>query len=336
LTTDTETDKAQENTSSGEEEMTQKTKNIARICAFATFTLFIMLFIIILFSSKISLLSFESTDINAKIGFFAPAVEKFITAGGDSAFIYKIISNPQTAFNERYVKVYLGWSVKRADYSHFYNSRSIDGAKEFLEEFKSVFDSCEKIIPVPRDIIAAIIWIETRNGSYLGNHPVASVFLSAALADRSDFVEQNAAAARKLFSSRIESSNNPDSVRRAVDEQIRVRSDKKVAWAVDELLALQKIEKSTGADALSIRGSYAGAFGIPQFMPSSYLRWGRDGDGDGAVDLFNPADAIFSAANYLHSNGWDSTVVGQRAALYHYNNSESYVDAALNLAARAR
>jgi len=58
-------------------------------------------------------------------------------------------------------------------------------------------------------------------------------------------------------------------------------------------------------DVFSVKGSYAGAIGIPQFMPGSYLRYAVDFDGDGATDLRgNAADAIGSVANFLRRHGW--------------------------------
>jgi membrane-bound lytic murein transglycosylase B len=58
-------------------------------------------------------------------------------------------------------------------------------------------------------------------------------------------------------------------------------------------------------DPLSAKGSYAGAMGIPQFMPSSYQRYAIDFDGDGRKNLWeNVADAIGSVANYYRSFGW--------------------------------
>jgi len=54
----------------------------------------------------------------------------------------------------------------------------------------------------------------------------------------------------------------------------------------------------------SIKGSYAGALGIPQFMPSSYLTFGVSAANNGRVDLFKNSDAIASVANYFHKNGW--------------------------------
>ena len=65
------------------------------------------------------------------------------------------------------------------------------------------------------------------------------------------------------------------------------------------------LTRAEGIDPLSIKGSYAGAMGLGQFMPSSYLRYAVDFDGDGHRDLWNnPVDAIGSVANYLSKNGW--------------------------------
>lgn len=55
---------------------------------------------------------------------------------------------------------------------------------------------------------------------------------------------------------------------------------------------------------LGIKGSYAGALGVPQFLPSSYRRYAVDFDNDGKRDLWNHHDAIGSIANYYKSHGW--------------------------------
>jgi len=65
------------------------------------------------------------------------------------------------------------------------------------------------------------------------------------------------------------------------------------------------LARETGFDPAGIRGSYAGAMGIPQFLPSSYRRHAIDFDGDGKRDIINsPADAIGSVANYYKTFGW--------------------------------
>lgn len=65
------------------------------------------------------------------------------------------------------------------------------------------------------------------------------------------------------------------------------------------------IMRDQGMDPLKTMGSYAGAMGYPQFMPSSYIAYAVDHDGDGTIDIWNnPYDAIGSIGNYLKENGW--------------------------------
>lgn len=75
----------------------------------------------------------------------------------------------------------------------------------------------------------------------------------------------------------------------------------------DELVNYLLLARDTGIDVFSVRGSYAGAIGIPQFMPGSVRRYAVDFDGNGVVDLRNSAtDAIGSVANFLKEHGWQS------------------------------
>lgn len=83
---------------------------------------------------------------------------------------------------------------------------------------------------------------------------------------------------------------------------------------LEQYLLLMREE---GRDPLSVRGSFAGAMGIPQFMPSSYRTYAVDFDGDGHRDIMgNTSDAIGSVANYLKSHGWEDGVpIATRAFL---------------------
>lgn len=97
---------------------------------------------------------------------------------------------------------------------------------------------------------------------------------------------------------------------------------KRAGFFRDELEQYLLMGREQGADVLDIRGSYAGAIGIPQFMPSSYRRYAVDFDGDGRIDLSGSmADAIGSVANYLKSFGWEA---GQTVAVPALVNGESY------------
>lgn len=77
------------------------------------------------------------------------------------------------------------------------------------------------------------------------------------------------------------------------------------AFFREELRQFIILARREGADPLGYKGSYAGAMGLPQFMPGSWNRYAVDFDGDGHIDLAgNAADAIGSVAHYLVAHGW--------------------------------
>jgi len=72
-----------------------------------------------------------------------------------------------------------------------------------------------------------------------------------------------------------------------------------------ELLASLQIAQQQNLDPGRMTGSWAGAFGQTQFIPTTFLKYAVDGDGDGRIDLWSsPADALASTANYLRQSGW--------------------------------
>jgi len=76
-------------------------------------------------------------------------------------------------------------------------------------------------------------------------------------------------------------------------------------WAEGELMACLKILSQGDAPRGMLRGSWAGAMGQTQMLPSTYLAYAADGDGDGRRDIWNSApDALASAANLLGHDGW--------------------------------
>jgi membrane-bound lytic murein transglycosylase B len=82
---------------------------------------------------------------------------------------------------------------------------------------------------------------------------------------------------------------------------------KRAAFFREELEHYLLLGRERSTNIFNIKGSYAGAIGIPQFMPSSYRRYAVDFDNDGKVDLSgSTADAIGSVANYLKSYGWEA------------------------------
>jgi membrane-bound lytic murein transglycosylase B len=83
------------------------------------------------------------------------------------------------------------------------------------------------------------------------------------------------------------------------------RAAERTAFFRGELEQFLVLQAQRGADPLQPVGSFAGAMGMPQFMPSSIVRWAIDFDGDGRIDLTrSTADVIGSVANYFRSYGW--------------------------------
>ncbi len=94
-----------------------------------------------------------------------------------------------------------------------------------------------------------------------------------------------------------------------------------IPWQV--LAAINEVETDYGRD-LSI--SSAGAEGWMQFLPSEWAQYGVNATGAGFKDPYNPADAIFAAARYLHAAGGARNI---KAAIYSYNHSQAYVESVM-------
>jgi hypothetical protein len=98
----------------------------------------------------------------------------------------------------------------------------------------------------------------------------------------------------------------------------------KIHWQI--LAAINEAETGFGAN---LRESSAGAIGWMQFLPSTWQRYGIDADGDGKRDPWDPVDAIFAAARYLHAAGAESSLP---QAIWAYNHAGWYVDRVIDRA----
>jgi len=122
----------------------------------------------------------------------------------------------------------------------------------------------------------------------------------------------------------------------------RKKFEKKAAarskWAYEELKALLKYSAREGVDPVLIPGSFAGAVGVAQFMPTSILAYGKDGNDDGMVDMLNHADSMASIANFLKSHGWRPGQSRKKAEkiIHHYNHSSYYVNTILKISGRLK
>lgn len=190
----------------------------------------------------------------------------------------------------------------------------IDRANQFIRRHKKTFHSVEKKFPVPRQVIASLLWVETKYGRDLGTFHVASAYFSLAMADYPTILDQTIEVAR----------TRAPELDRAMEQKVIDRSRTKAEWAAGELLALQQLHKKNYKDAVTLKGSFAGAFGLAQFLPSSYLSWARGAKT--TPNLFNAKDSIYSVANYLAANGWKKKDrESQEGALFHYNRDRNYV-----------
>ena len=141
----------------------------------------------------------------------------------------------------------------------------VNNGADFLQRFLPEFEKAEEKFGVPKEIIAAIIGIESSYGSITGRERVIDSLSTLAF----DYPRRS-----NFFTKQLE-----------------------------HFLLLAREEK---LDAFSMKGSYAGAMGYGQFIPSSYRSYAIDFDNDGIRNIVtNPVDAIGSVANYLSKHGWE-------------------------------
>jgi membrane-bound lytic murein transglycosylase B len=105
-----------------------------------------------------------------------------------------------------------------------------------------------------------------------------------------------------------------------------VSGNRRASWAQKEFISYLTLCREHQLDPFELRGSTHGAFGLLQFIPSSFQRFAIDGNGDGKIDLFNFEDAMASSANYLQKNGWGREESHQKKTLYAYNRDRGYVN----------
>jgi len=211
-------------------------------------------------------------------------------------------------------------------YRQVLRADSVAGAQECRAENASAFESAERATGVPAEVVAAILHVETRCGRNTGDSIVLYGLGRLAMANEPENLALN-----------VDGKAMGDGVLdEAVAEQVRARGAKLESMFYPEVRATFTVTERLGVGPLDLTGSPSGAFGHPQFLPTSYLRFGVDGDGDGRVDLYSLHDAAASAARYLAENGWQPGIghVEQRQVIWHYNRSDAYIDAVLGLSER--
>ncbi len=155
--------------------------------------------------------------------------------------------------------------------SRFLEPERIQAGVAFWQAQRETLERASSTYGVPPEVIIGIIGVETYFGRHQGRYRVMDTLATLAL----DFPAEHPRAAQRAAFFRAE---------------------------LGEFLHLQH---QAGQDPFKVRGSFAGALGIPQFMPSSWAKYAVDFDGDGRIDLFgSTADAIGSVAHYFQSFNW--------------------------------
>jgi membrane-bound lytic murein transglycosylase B len=163
--------------------------------------------------------------------------------------------------------------------SRFIEPIRINAGVRFWNENADTLARAERIYGVPAEILVGIIGVETVYGRDTGKFRVIDTLTTLAFA-------------------------YPEAPNRT----------QRMAFFRGELENTLLLAQHEGADPFSLLGSYAGAVGLPQFMPGSILKWGVDFDNDGHVNLRNSvADAIGSVANFLVEHGWKRDHTGPTA-----------------------
>lgn len=251
--------------------------------------------------------------------YFKILEERLVLDGFNPKRIKEIYSNPKTVFSPRWVSTFFIYSESKLNYDQFTSKKSIKKARKYMEHHKKKLDDAQKEFGVDKTVITAIILVETRLGTYTGKHSILNTLSTIASLS-------NKGPRDVLWNSIVAS-------RRISEKKFNVKADKKSKWAYDELKAFLKYTKKENIDPLTVQGSFAGAIGIAQFMPSNILTLAKDGDLDGKIDLFTHADAIVSIANYLRNYGWKPGITKKDAhkVLYSYNHSNYYVDTLIKI-----
>jgi membrane-bound lytic murein transglycosylase B len=214
-----------------------------------------------------------------------------------------------------------------AMYRGLLSHRSVSDAYDCFAEHRAALRRVERETGVSGDVVAAILHVESRCGRYTGNQVVLWRLARLAMAAEPQNMRRNASRHVLLQGPRAALD---------VERTNRERARYLEATFYPEVRAAFEIADRLRIDPLGLRGSIAGAFGLPQFLPTSYLKFGTDGDADGRVSLYDPEDAVASCARYLQANGWQPGIdrAAKRRVIWTYNRSTPYIDTVLALADR--
>jgi len=193
--------------------------------------------------------------------------------------------------------------------------RQIAQGRNFIKAHAASLSAVEKRFGTSPRIITAILMIESHLATYPMSFNVANAYVNMALLLNPNYLQE----VQSLYAKTYPQLN---------EEATITRARRKARWAVSELSYLIYLANNLKIDPLTISGSFSGALGPAQFLPSSFWLFGIDGDGDGIANPFNLTDAVFSIGNYLRLFGWaeNAPIDQNRRAVWFYNHSRVYVN----------
>jgi membrane-bound lytic murein transglycosylase B len=189
------------------------------------------------------------------------------------------------------------------------NEKTLKNGHEFFQKHRRIFKSAyQKTGVAPGDIISILNW-ESKLGEKTGTYRTFNIFVGQYF--YIDEIE------KELF---ITGAYNKKDAMPRHKALKRLQTIKK--RALSNLAQLLMQSKIKGFDPMLVKGSWAGAIGLPQFMPVS-MKFAHDGDGDGTIDLNTIPDAIMSVAFYLKLHRYHDK--GKKYAFMRYNAEDDYV-----------
>lgn len=250
-------------------------------------------------------------------------IDKLVADGVDRRQVHRTFTDPRL---EPFTGLEFGLHPREPSslYRGFTRPASIALARRCRAAHEDALRAAEREHGVPASVVAAIIHIESGCGRNTGSDIVLYRLARLAMANEPANLRHNIARHTLGVA-------DPE-----IERQTRQRAQYLEDTFYPEVLAAFQIADRLDMDPLSLRGSGSGAFGMPQFLPRSYLSFGVDGDGNGRISLYDPEDAIPSCANYLAEHGWTPGLsrAERRRVIWFYNRSEAYIDAVLELADR--
>ncbi len=237
--------------------------------------------------------------------------QQLVRQGLDKNYVASVFNDERNKFLPDIVKKIAFLRKERtADYDHFLKPEIVAQGRQYLKEKHNLLTKAQDRYGVSPEVIVAILTVESGLGKTTGKYSVFNVFASLAVMDTPEVIQAA-----------------------GLPAHLQARLKKKAAWAQRELKTFLSYCQKNRLDPFYYNGSWAGAMGYSQFLPSSLVSCGQDGDGDGKVDLFTHPDAIFSIANYLKKSGFQQNNPNTwRRAVLAYNNSDAYAETILTLA----